>query len=366
MTCSLCQRESRGPRGLCGAHDIRWRRAGKPDIKKFVAAVRAGQPIGLCMRTCPECNCSYHAARGKATCSEACANARYLRQQREAKRREWQRDSDRIKARARARQQADPEHYRAVDRQRKRHKRPRCICRRCGREFAGKRKDSRFCGVSDCGTPAKSCVVCHRSFHGRGDCCGAKCRRDRWMEKSRLLSRSDTLRDDLTMASLAVAAPVAVEKYLIECAHCGDDFRAEKPHTRYCSETCRRATHADRRRRRRPPTVRSPIPCAICQRSFVPDRNNAVLCSEECRRRYNVLREQRRHELPDVRDRAKQLARLRLNVQATCIVCRRDMTDLPDLRVNRYTCSDQCRREALRRKNRRTYERRRTRDHANP
>lgn len=352
--CAICGASPTKANGLCGAHHMRWLRAGKPGIPAFIEAVRAGGTIGRVLHTCTECGRDFAPHSAQATCSAECATERRRRRQREAKRAEWRRRREELRSRQRARYAAHADEMRARDRARRQPKeqRPK-VCRRCGATFLPARHDQRFCSA-DCQPPPQVCQHCGRDFPGRRGqlYCGKKCRGEAMRERARK-RRRESPGVDLSMVGLALAADRPAGAYLCECWACGAEFRSRRPDTRFCSPACRRAEHARRRRKGR--RELPPVACVMCGREFVPRRKKAKTCSPECRRKYAVRTECERAKRPEVKERAKLLERARNRTTARCRVCGRDMTNYPDLITNRYTCSAECRREAMRRKNRRAY-----------
>lgn len=66
-------------RGLCGAHHVQWSRAGKPPQREFIAAVKAGLPMGRARRACEICATVFSPYGPQQTCSEDCARERRRR-----------------------------------------------------------------------------------------------------------------------------------------------------------------------------------------------------------------------------------------------------------------------------------------------
>ncbi|MGA2032312.1 MAG: hypothetical protein ABSG68_08665 [Thermoguttaceae bacterium] len=187
------------------------------------------------------------------------------------------------------------------------------LCRRCGKSFRADRPNRRF-----------------------GPCCPRQAR--------------------LNAARSRRPPP----RYQRTCRHCGQRFFAARGNAAFCSPACRLADRA-KRRRHGPRTERRP--CAICGQAFIARRKNHVCCARaECRAAYKSRLERRRQQRAEVAAARKSRERARIKRDRyRCTVCGRPMAGLPDLRRNRYTCSPQCRREALRQKNRRSYVARRNR-----
>lgn len=320
--------------------------------------------LGRLLVACAECGREYPAERGRKTCSDECAQTRYRRAQRAAKRREWERDPEAAREKQRRRRAANVEHYRARDRERKKRPPPIAVCRRCGKKFAANRKDARFCSAACAERPKVidlHCRYCNQLFRGRRGqkYCSPHCSQRAMAERSRRRQRRAGLDTEISLAALAIGADRPAGRFFHECVECGEEFRSDSAQALYCAPACRRASLA--RRKRRGPQRLPPVDCEICGRSFQPDRRNARLCSADCRaeKKRRVMRE--RQKEPTVRVRSKRLYRRRKGVDLHCVICGRDMSSLPDLRTNRYTCSPACRDEARRQKNRRSYERRKER-----
>jgi predicted nucleic acid-binding Zn ribbon protein len=158
----------------------------------------------------------------------------------------------------------------------------------------------------------------------------------------------------------ALADPVPRRVYFSDCAVCGRRFGSSAIHAKFCSGECHRASLAARRRKG---PAEIPLMCVVCGRAFIAGRANATTCGMECRAEDKRRRMRERAREPGQRERQKMLARARKSVQVHCTICGRDMGQMPDLQRNRYTCSPECRAEALRRKQRRAYEKRRNRYH---
>lgn len=319
------------------------------------------------IRHCAECGREFAPHGPQQTCSTECQAARYRRQQRASKKREWDRDPDRLRQYQRERRQKNLEHYRALDRRRRKRAAPICTCQRCGRSFVGKRKDSRFCS-DDCRKPLQSvtCAICGQQFSGRSNYlyCSIRCQREGQRQRQRAKQRSPELSTETSLVGLAINSEPPAHRYVTACTECGQNFTTNHTGQLYC-KSCRPIVSLRLHReykRRAPKKTRQPVPCAVCGRVFLPTKKTDKTCGADCRAEYKRwLEHDRKAADPDAfRQRQKELNRKRLGTTARCRVCGKDMTDAENLRTNRYTCSPECRAEALRRKNRRAYERRRT------
>lgn len=152
-----------------------------------------------------------------------------------------------------------------------------------------------------------------------------------------------------------LADPPGPRAYFRDCEVCKTRFASSASHARFCSDACRQVSHAERKRRG---PAQIPATCDICGNAFTAGKRNQKRCSPECAAEWK-----RRDALARITHESKQAAkfrsRQRLGITAACIICSRDMSDFEDLRHFRYTCSAECRAEAMRRKNRRSYENRR-------
>lgn len=115
-TCRICAKPARaGKLGLCGAHEMQWRRAGKPDVGAFVSAVRSGEPLGRVRRPCVVCRTVFAPYGSQNTCSDGCR--RKLRARRDAER--WRANRNDMRGRSlernRRRRKEKPEWARAAD-----------------------------------------------------------------------------------------------------------------------------------------------------------------------------------------------------------------------------------------------------------
>lgn len=172
------------------------------------------------------------------------------------------------------------------------------------------------------------------------------------------------------------------------CQECGGEYTPLADNQVLCSRGCRLARYARRRRQKHVSKKPPPRPCQVCGRQFLPLRENNIICQErECRlehkRRLAAQRSQGSLQPGDcqifcvvcgaevwarpntltctdrdcLRERWKQTSRKRLGTQpCSCIVCGERFWPPPGKPGSHYTCSPQCSRIALLRKNRRQYE----------
>lgn len=372
-SCQFCDRPAKYiAKRLCGAHDQQLRRSGL-SLEQFRIALASGESPGLKIKPCSECGteCSGHSL----TCSLACATEKRRRIQRESKRREWNRNPEKIRKRQRERRLKDPERYRQMDREKleRKQQQNRTFCLECGTETTGRNIGRKFCcvacrdisysrkrrtattdqsmmavialsnvsetrsDVSDGGRIKRyrqTCQNCHQEFKsvtGTAKFCSQKCR---------LESRPavDAIRHNHT------------------CDVCGSAFKHDKSQAKFCSDTCQKKRRAEDKRR---PHVIRIVKCEICESEFNADRKNAKACSTECRAESKRRKSRESMLRPDVQQRQKMNYRTRRRIQISCKICGKDMTNFPNLRTNRYTCSETCRKVALKQKNRRSYAKRR-------
>ena len=368
-----CQPAKYVAKRLCGAHDQQMRRS-VLSVEEFTKALAAGESPGRKLKPCSECGtvCAGHSL----TCSDLCATVKRRRQQRESKRREWVKDSDKLKKRQRELRKKNPEIYKAIDRKKleRKQKQNPTFCQECGAETTGTNTGRKFC-----------CVACREIAYGR---------------KRRMVHDDQSL---MTALALSNVQPVDLstggrrKRYVQICLHCGVEFKSVTGCAKYCSKLCRDSLTEDKapahydcncdvcsvpfrskrlnakycslechRKRRaeekRKPAVVRVATCQIYNQQFAADRKTAKTCSIECRAEAKRRMAAESGLSEEYRERQKLLARIRNNVAPKCTVCGVDMASFTDLRVNRYTCSDQCRKLALQEKNRRTYENRRNRN----
>lgn len=125
------------------------------------------------------------------------------------------------------------------------------------------------------------------------------------------------------------------------CEVCGTEFTGRKRTDKTCSEECRAESKRRRARARLDGNLslgQVPRTCLRCGASFL-GHGNAGYCSGECLTAAKAHRERERVSRADYR----------------CTVCGKSLAECGDLKTHRYTCSDECRREAVRQRNRRTY-----------
>lgn len=331
---------------------------------------------GFLLGECEICRRDFRVTRGKKCCSQKCDSERRRARQREFKRREYQQNPELQRQLQRERRRRNAEHYRAKERERwkRRRNQPIAICNRCGKQFPAKRKDSAYCS-EECRSPIVTieCACCGIQFQGtrRSKYCSDKCSQQWFAEQERIKRRATDL-SELQLASLAINSPATVGgRYIYNCEICGSEFRSDSHHANYCGEECRkesiRRSYRERSKQQPKPRKLTEHSCVICNRQFM-GRVNAKTCSAECRAEHKrrVMRELKEADPEGFRERQKELQRKRHGINANCIVCGKDMSSLPNLRTNRYTCSPECRAEAYRRKQRRNYERRIGRSKAKP
>lgn len=258
-------------------------------------------------------------------------------------------------------------------------------CPACNCEFAPTRRDAVYCSES-CRRAkaeplaAKKCTECSKSFvpqHSTRKTCSKDCRQVRLFRQH--LARQETKR----MAELQQATEQLGERteaggdQRISCKNCHElflPFSTSSKSTRkkkrvFCSHSCRLEWRAKSTAERK---------CVICGVRFCGTKRGQVTCSPECRaerKRRRVLErlggadtagtESRTcercgadflgHKLAKYCSQACLLAtknereKQRVNRAYRCKICGSDMSHL-DLKIHRYTCSDQCRAEAYRQK----------------
>jgi hypothetical protein len=365
--CSECGKDfpAAGRKAACSPECAKQRARKRRGIREGGDRDESGRLI----KACAMCGAEFQAASGRKTCSQECHDEARRQKDRDFKRAKWANDpeAERTKQAERiARQrEADPEGYRRKERERwsRRRTQPIATCNRCGKQFQAKRKDAQFCS-EECAAPSIDidCHHCGRRFTGRRgqNYCSTGCSRESTNEQKRLRERQPAVDLETSLVGLAISVQGPDGKYACRCQICGSEFRSQRHNASACSAECRKERERQRPRKRSETKLRQ-RKCVVCDKQFA-GRKNAKTCSKECRTEYHRRTETERAKAPEVRERQKWLARERRGVDARCIVCDRDMSDLPDLRANRYTCSEDCRNESLRRRNRRSYERRRNRD----
>lgn len=340
---------------LCGTHYQRWLRAGKPDLPKW-----DGEPTTR--RECEVCGAGFRPERGAKTCSEPCK----IERQRRKWRAYWHgldgAQREKVKADTRQRRKDRPQVYRAIDRRRNVRiaADPDRQARKNARARESHRRRRLAAGLTVRGTNDG------RSKRIRPPCsiCGSKLplRRVRYCcdECARLARLARGAGEGVLtgMEGLALAASASAGRYRNKCRHCGTEFHTNNLREQLCSEVCRRAVYAARKRKG---PARIDAKCAVCSRNFLATKKNATTCSECCRAEDKRRKMRTAGATPEARARQKLLARARHGVKAACTICGRDMSDFENLRINRFTCSETCRVEAVRRRNRRSYESRKQR-----
>lgn len=383
--CRYCDRPAKYvQRRVCGAHDMQMRRSGLTD-EQFAAAIASGEQPGRKPHTCPECGTDFVGGK-QITCSDRCATRRRRRSQRESKRREYLRDPEKVRSRARSLREKNPEVYRDQDRRRiaRKQAQNRRFCEVCGTETTGTRTGRKYCCV-DCRNLARKrrrqagreapagvqaglaaialanvpafaplsaggramryqcrCVCCDalfRSVMGTAKYCSVQCRRAASSE------RQSERRQ-------------AVPDRNVVCDVCGTRFRTRIANRKYCRKRCATVAASAQRLAARAPPEEIFRDCDICGERFQADRKTGRLCSPNCRAEAKRREAANAAKRPGFTERQKLQARQRNHTTADCIICGRDMTDFDDLRKNRYTCSEECRRLARKAKQRRSYERR--------
>lgn len=226
------------------------------------------------------------------TCSDACALEHRRRIQREAKRREYSRDREKLLARQRARQNSATEKARlAAKRQQEIASRPPKLCAGCGAEIArslttgglrGNGNARKYCS-SRCGEvhrrrlrgvqprpvraeqprrpETRNCMVCgeEHSIAGKRHkrlTCSDPCR----LAWSAYSKREKTAENSVQLGVLAAINPTVPvgERYERICVMCGTRFESSHSQRVTCSHECRRArNNAAKRTRRRLKAARS-------------------------------------------------------------------------------------------------------------
>ncbi len=142
------------------------------------------------------------------------------------------------------------------------------ICPQCGKAFAPKRKNSRFC-----------CVQCYRKHYQINDRRELRQNVKRRLERHPRPSRRKALRE-------------------LECPHCGKAFRQTHPWQKYCCTRCAVGASRNRLRDKLNKLARARYRlkhpkgerrlCLFCGAEFVPAHVDSICCSRSCSRRlYN-------------------------------------------------------------------------------
>lgn len=268
---------------------------------------------------------------------------------------------------------------------------PPRVCESCGVEFVPQRRDAIHC------TPTcrhvhrpllpRACAICGGEFvpvHTGRLTCSDACRAERHRQQI------EEYRQQLAIAPLGELATqlgerlASAEDRRVPCRCCGALFLPRGRRRKFCSPVCREYWREQSTRMR---------PCVICAKEFQGRKRNDKTCSPDCRaghkRRAATARLNGAPSVGQVPCRcgwcgkdflghraarycstlclqaAKQeRERERVNRESyACAICGKSMADA-DLKINRYTCSAECRREALRRKQRRSYLNRKERQRA--
>jgi uncharacterized protein (TIGR02996 family) len=238
---------------------------------------------------------------------------------------------------------------------------PERECPECGRSYSPKRPQSVYCSMG-CRRaaalrprpvlPAKPCVHCGAEFvpsHPRRLTCSAACRSERHRQQIEQRAREQYL------AGLSEAARRIAEREStatdrrVPCRYCGTPFLpGRRKRKRFCGRPCKEAFRAESTATR---------PCVVCGREFAGRKRTDKTCSANCAAEHKRRLERERLARSESARAAKtERERARVDRDSyTCRVCGKSLADSPDLRTNRYTCSPECRREALRQKSRRSY-----------
>jgi hypothetical protein len=249
-------------------------------------------------------------------------------------------------------------------------------CVHCGKLYLTRRANSHHCSLACAKAPRpprqRACAICQGQFLSSRYrlTCSPKCRllRRQMMASARAGRGFGSQLEDIA-AALAQRQQEAVDRRS-PCRHCGALFLAGKRRIKFCSAECRAAHGAESTAERA---------CVICAGAFRGDRRGAKCCSPDCRSEHKRRRALARMAgaesigsqprvcvecgkdfaghanaqycggdcIAAAKKRREQARVDRANYR--CIVCQSPCTG--DLKTNRYTCSPQCRAEALRRKN---------------
>jgi len=317
---------------------------------------------GFLIAACEICGKKFRANRGRKTCSDSCETTR----SRARWRKHWRSLPDDAKAaasvRARERRKQSPEKLREQDRQRWRVRKSSPekaeAIRTKAREDYVRRRLAAGLPIREPKPPSPSkdasprrCKTCGKVCPpGRRNYCSRAC-----AKLYRPVADGESIITGLEAAALENLPSSG--KYSTSCDECGAAFRTNHLTRRICGDECRLARAARKKRRGR---ATHPCKCEVCGRDFAGDRRTATTCSTECRAEKKRRQANAAASDPAYRERQKWLARKRLGVSVTCVICGRDMTEFENLRKNRYTCSENCRREAARQRGKRSYESRRS------
>lgn len=136
------------------------------------------------------------------------------------------------------------------------------ICPQCGKAFAPKRKNNRYC-----------CVKCLHKAYRLSHLADFAANSKRWRKRHPRPSSRKTLQE-------------------LECPHCGKTFRQTHPRQKYCCTRCAMGASHNRRRdkinerartyyRLKHPKGEKRL-CSFCGAEFVPVQANSTCCSRSC------------------------------------------------------------------------------------
>lgn len=374
MKCELCHRPAKSKSSqLCGAHDQQRRRAGMP-LLDFLSAIKRGEQPGRKVHACAECGTEFQGTGNNqvTTCSEACATARRRRRSRDSKKRTYHADIEAARQKAKQKRKENPEFYREMDRRKlqRQWKANPTFCLECGAETTGPHIGRKYCCVA-CRDMARkrqkqvkqetNSSLALLALSNRPD--KAKGRTKRYQVNCVTCGKMFASVTGLAKYCGSGCRPVNPTKQpkSYQCAVCGTTFTSSASHAKYCSERCGKdAINAGMRSKATSKKIDRQ--CVVCKADFI-GRKNATCCSKDCRAEHHRMESRARAQASDVKTRNKLLARLRHNVKLECKICGLDLSHLPDLRTNRYTCSLECKDEAKRQRAKRSYENRKQRHH---
>lgn len=264
-------------------------------------------------------------------------------------------------------------------------------CRRCGTEFVATREMRIYCSTACRDAPPeplapRDCVCCGRKFvpsHPSRKTCSLECRRARNREIMAARRGEEALAGLAATSAELERRTVNSEDRRVPCRHCGIKFLPDGRKQHFCGRACQEARRA---------ASTAPRPCVVCGAEFAGRKRSDRTCSELCRAEYKRQRararlageesageslcwcqwcgeEFRGHktarycsgECLRAAKKVREASRVDRS-RYSCTVCGKSMTG--DLRAHRYTCSKECRQEALKRRRRRMYLRKKEREDA--
>lgn len=281
--------------GLCSAHHMQWLQASKPDLPAFVHAVRAGEPIGRVRRVCIVCGEEFSPYGPEKTCSDQCATQHRRRLQRESKRREWERNRDKLVARQRARYHsaagqeaakrqhkarhqktmADPERHAKVRQQ------SRETYRRNREEILARRKERIRAKLQEMTAEELAAYAERQREYTRRWRRRLKQDVNRHEANRRSQRRWRAARQRMRVADdlLAVLAAAANPPPPRPCEICGQPILGRRPGAHTCGPVCDKVRRSQLRAAKRPEKT---YICEVCGKPFVR-QTSTVTCSPECR-----------------------------------------------------------------------------------